>query len=272
MATNSRTSAAPVDTKSWRARRFPGLIALVASQSRSADATERENTARARCLEVLAASLVHELNQSLSTITLEADTCLRLLSADTPDIEAARETTRRTIHDGKRAAAAVQRLWSLFAKTQASSEAVDLNQTAREALVLSAHELQRHGVIVRPELEVALPQVTGDSAQLQQVILSLVVNAAEAMNQVDDRPRELVVSTHKGPGHVRLTVRDAGEGFNPRETDRLFDAFYTTKSDGMGIGLFISRWIIESHGGAIYAVLNDGPGATFSFQIPRREA
>jgi len=224
----------------------------------------------ARCLEVFAASLVHEINQPLSGLVGNAEACLRKLSPTAPDLEGAREAALRTVQEGQRVAAVIQRMWSLFAKTEANNESVDLNEAARAALRLSSQKLDLRQVIARAELEANLPRIAGDSLQLQQVILNLVTNAAEAMDDVHDRPRELVVSTRSLDGHVRLSVRDAGAGFRPGEAERLFDAFYTTKRDGTGIGLFISRWIIENHGGAIQAALNAGPGATFSFLIPYR--
>jgi signal transduction histidine kinase len=146
---------------------------------------------------------------------------------------------------------------------------VDLNEATREVLALSSSELQRGRVIVRAELADDLSSVSGDRVQLQQVVLNLLLNASEAMSQVEDRPRQLVVRTHRDDGDgVRLTVQDAGVGFDPHNLERLFDAFYTTKSGGMGIGLSISRSIIESHHGRLWAAPNDGPGATFSFSLP----
>ncbi len=234
----------------------------------SLDVTERSYRARLVCLEALAASIVHELKQSLSDITGNAGDCLQKLSGHSLNFQLAHDAAVRTMRDANRAAAVIERMGSLFAKTEANNESVDLNQAAREALLLSSRKLQLRGAVVRPELEPDLPRITGDSLQLQQVILNLVMNAADAMNETHDRPRELVVRTQRGEGHVRLSVRDAGSGFEPRAADRLFDAFYTTKADGMGAGLFISRWIIENHRGVISAALNDGPGATFSFSIP----
>jgi|SRR5262245_41668674 len=224
----------------------------------------------ARCLEVFVASLVHEINQPLSGLTGNAEACLRKLSPTALDLEGARDAALRTVQEGQRAAAVIQRMWSLFAKTEANDESVDLNEVAMAALRLLSQKLELRQVIARSELEADLPRIAGDSLQLQQVILNLVTNAAEAMDEVHDRLRELVVSTRSLEGHVRLSVRDAGEGFTPGEAERLFDAFYTTKRDGTGIGLFISRWIIENHGGTLQAALNDGPGATFSFLIPCR--
>jgi signal transduction histidine kinase len=147
---------------------------------------------------------------------------------------------------------------------------VDLNEATREVIALSLSELQRSRVILRAELADDLPPVTGDRVQLQQVILNLLLNASDAMSGVDDRPRQLVIRTERDEGdRVRLTVQDTGVGFEPQAVGRLFEAFYTTKSGGMGIGLSVSRSIIESHHGRLWAAPNDGPGATFSFSIPR---
>lgn len=148
---------------------------------------------------------------------------------------------------------------------------MDLNDATREVTSLTLSELQRNRVILRQELADNLPLITGDRIQLQQVILNLLRNACDAMSAVDDRPRELFVTTELGDGDgVRLSVKDAGVGFKPETAARLFQAFYTTKNDGMGIGLSISRSIIEAHRGRLWATVNNGPGVTFSFSIPSR--
>jgi PAS domain S-box-containing protein len=233
--------------------------------------SELAHVARAQSLGVLTASIAHEVNQPLSGIITNANTCLRMLAADPPNVDGARETARRTIRDGNRAADVVTRLRALFSKKEATTELVDLNEAAREVITLSSSELQRSRVILRPELAEDLPPVTGDRVQLQQVILNLLRNASDAMSGVDDRPRRLVIRTERDEDdHVRLTVQDTGVGFEPQAVGRLFEAFYTTKSGGMGIGLSVSRSIIESHHGRLWAAPNDGPGATFSFSIPRR--
>jgi signal transduction histidine kinase len=165
----------------------------------------------------------------------------------------------------------ITRLRALFAKKDATIESVDLNEVTREVIALSWSELQRSRVILRTELADDLPPVTGDRVQLQQVILNLLLNASDAMSGVDDRPRRLVIRTGRDErDRVRLTVQDAGVGLEPQSVERLFEAFYTTKSGGMGIGLSVSRSIIERHQGRLWAAPNDGPGATFSFSIPRR--
>ena len=163
---------------------------------------------------------------------------------------------------------------ALFSKKAAATETVDLNEATREVLSLVYGDLLRNKVILRAELEDAYPLlVTGDRVQLQQVILNLVRNAWDAMSEVNDRPRDLHIRVDLDQhGRARLTVRDAGSGFGLENAERLFDAFYTTKPGGMGMGLSLSRSIIESHGGKLCAQVNDGAGATFSFSIPRHAA
>jgi PAS domain S-box-containing protein len=218
----------------------------------------------------LTASIAHEINQPLSGIITNANTCLRMLAADPPNVDGARETARRTIRDGNRASDVITRLRALFSKKDASTESVDLNEATREVIALSSSKLQKNKVILGLELADDLPFVTGDRVQLQQVILNLLVNASDAMSTVDGRPRKLLIKTEQDEGdRVRLTVKDTGVGFDPETAGRLFDAFYTTKDDGMGVGLSVSRSIIESHHGRLWAVQNDGPGATFAFSVPR---
>jgi signal transduction histidine kinase len=218
---------------------------------------------------VLTASIAHEVNQPLSGIITNASTCLRMLSADPPNIEGARETARRTIRDGNRASDVITRLRTLYSKKDPQFELMDLNQAIREVISLSLSDFQRKRVILRYELADDLPPVPGDRIQLQQVILNLLRNAWDAMSTIDDCPRELLISTQRDEGDcVRLSVRDTGVGFTSQPADKLFEPFYTTKADGMGIGLSISRSIIEAHRGRLWATANDGPGATFSFAIP----
>jgi PAS domain S-box-containing protein len=232
--------------------------------------SELSRVARVTSLGVLTASIAHEVNQPLSGIVTNASTCLRMLAADPPNVDGARETARRTIRDGNRASEVITRLRALYGKKEPTIESVDLNEAAREVIALSLSELQRNRVILRPELADDLPPVTGDRVQLQQVILNLIRNGSDAMSSVDDRPRQLLIRTEQDEGdRVSLTVQDAGTGFDPQAVDRLFEGFYTTKNDGMGIGLSVSRSIIESHHGRLWATLNNGPGAAFSFSIPR---
>ena len=224
---------------------------------------------RVTSLGVLTASIAHEVNQPLSGIITNASTCLRMLASDPPNVEGALETARRTIRDGNRASDVITRLRALFGRKDPTAEAVDLNEATREVIALSFSELQSNRVMLRTELAEDLPPVTGDRVQLQQVILNLLRNASDSMSGVDDRPRQMVIRTERDEGdRVRVTVQDAGVGIAPHVVDKVFDALYTTKSDGMGIGLSVSRSIIESHRGRLWATPNDGPGATFAFSIP----
>ncbi|HUO16687.1 MAG TPA: ATP-binding protein [Verrucomicrobiae bacterium] len=230
---------------------------------------ELANVARATSLGVLTASIAHEVNQPLSGIITNASTCLRMLSADPPNIEGARETVRRTIRDGNRLSEIITRLRTLYSKKELTLESMDLNEAAREVTALSSNEIQRNGLTLRQEFAESLPPILGDRIQLQQVILNLLRNAVDAMSNVNDCPRELLVRTERDGGNqVRLSVKDSGIGFAPQAADKIFQAFYTTKTDGMGIGLSISRSIIEAHQGRLWATRNDGPGSTFSFSIP----
>jgi PAS domain S-box-containing protein len=233
--------------------------------------SELARVARVASLGALTASIAHEVNQPLSGIVTNASTCLRMLAADPPNLEGARETAQRTIRDGNRATDVIKRLRALFTKSKATTELLDLNEAAREVLALSLGDLHRNRVILEAKLASVLPPVTGDRVQLQQVILNLLQNASDAMSSISDRPRRLLIRTEQDDGdHVRVTVQDAGVGFPAQDVGRLFDAFYTTKDNGMGIGLSVSRSIVEKHHGRMWAVPNDGPGATVSFSIPCR--
>ena len=224
---------------------------------------------RVASMGTLTASIAHEVNQPLSGIVTNANTCLRMLSAEPPNVAGALETARRSIRDGHRATDVIARLRALFTKKVTAREPVDLNEAAREVVALSLNELQRNRVTLRTELASDLPLINGDRIQLQQVILNLLMNASAAMSAVEDRPRRLVIRTeHDRANCIHLSVQDVGVGIKDEDKDRLFEAFYTTKANGMGIGLSVSRSIIESHDGQLWARSNDGPGATFAFSIP----
>src|SRR3954470_19459655 len=243
----------------------------LSEEARDKARSELAHVARVMSLGTLAASIAHEINQPLSGITTNASTCQRMLAATPPNIEGALETARRTLRDAGRASEVIMRLRALFDRKETATESVDLNEATREVIALSLSGLQRGGVLVRAELADDLPLVTGDRIQLQQVVLNLTRNASEAMSTVDDHPRHLLITTDRdGRDQVRLSVKDVGVGFEPQAADRLFEGFYTTKNDGMGIGLSVSRSIIDSHHGHLWAAKNDGPGSTFSFSIPRR--
>jgi C4-dicarboxylate-specific signal transduction histidine kinase len=232
--------------------------------------SELAHVARVMSLGALTASIAHEVNQPLSGIITNASTCMKMLDADPANVDGARETAKRTIRDGRRAADVITRLRALFTKKEAATELVDLNEATREVIALSLSELERNSVITRTELADELPFIRGDRVQLQQVIINLLRNGSDAMSDVHDRPRELLFRTGLDESDcVCLSVRDAGTGFDPQTLDQLFRSFYTTKADGMGIGLSVSRSIIENHRGRLWATPNDGAGVTFSFSIPR---
>ena len=224
---------------------------------------------RVSTLSALTASIAHEVNQPLSGIVTNASTCLRMLDANPANLEGARETARRTIRDGNRASEVISRLRALFSKKGGSFEPFDLNEAAKEVIALSVSELQRNRVIVQTDLAHQLPSVLGDRIQIQQVILNLIRNGSDAMSTVADRSRELLIKTENDEsGAVRLSIKDTGTGINPDIEEKLFEAFHTTKGDGMGIGLSVSRSIMESHQGRLWAIPNEGPGATFNFSLP----
>jgi PAS domain S-box-containing protein len=256
---------------------FVGALQDVTDSIRAEEALNRARfelaqVSRITTVGTLTASIAHEINQPLSGIITNAGTCLRLLDAVPPDIDGARETARRTIRDGNRASDVITRLRALFSHQEFALEPLDLNDATREVLALSSNDLQRNRVILQSDLAVDLPHVTGDRVQLQQVILNLLRNASDAMAGVNDRPRHVLVRTvREDRDHVRLAVRDAGVGLPPQGLASLFDAFFTTKSDGMGMGLFVSRSIVERHKGRLWAEPNHGgPGATFAFSMPCR--
>ncbi len=225
---------------------------------------------RAMTMGELAASIAHEVNQPIAGVVTNANACLRWLARDTPDLGEAREAVRRIVRDGNRASEVIGRIRALVGKTGTAKERLDLNGAIREAIALVQGEVRRARVALRTELAGELPPVLGDRVQLQQVVLNLITNGIEAMSAVADRSRELIIRTTRGENdEVRIAVQDSGVGLDAETEKRIFDAFYTTKSGGMGMGLSISRSIVEDHGGRLWAVPNDGPGATFQFTLSK---
>lgn len=255
-----------------------GIMAIVEDIT-SRKATEeslRLTQARlARAAEVataaeLSVSIAHEVNQPLSGIITNANTCLRMLGAEPPNLEGARETARRTLRDGNRASDIVTRLRALFNKRSPTLEMVDLNEAAQEVIALSWSAIQANQIVLQTRFAGDLPSVKGDRVQLQQVILNLIQNGIDAMTEVDDRTRQLLIMTEQDEDdRVWLAVKDTGIGLAPEAMARMFDSFYTTKTNGMGVGLTISRSIVETHQGRLWAEPNDGPGTAFFFSIPR---
>jgi PAS domain S-box-containing protein len=243
--------------------------ALRRSQAYLAEAqAELAEVTRVTALGELAASIAHEISQPVAAIVTNAAAGLRWLSGASPDLDEAREAIRRITRDGKRAGNVISQMRSLFKKTGAAKDRLDLNEVIEEVVILTESEARRNQVVWRNELAANLPPVLGHRAQLQQVLVNLILNAIEAMASVEDRERVLLVRTQPDEAsQVRVTVQDSGIGFDPQNAERIFNAFHTTKAGGMGMGLSISRSIVESHGGQLWARLNDGPGATFQFTI-----
>lgn len=231
--------------------------------------SELAHITRVSTLGELAASIAHEVNQPLAGIITNASTCLRMLAADPPDIEGATKTAQRSIRDGNRASEVIRRLRGLYRKQGFAAEAVDLNEAAQEVIAICTHDLQRRDIMLAVSLDSALQPVIGDRIQLQQVILNLVLNAAEAVEDSDRRPRQIFIETSETSRQmVQFSVRDTGRGLTADDVDRIFEAFYTTKPNGMGIGLSVSKSIIDRHEGKIWARPGDSGGAVFAFSIP----
>ena len=231
--------------------------------------TELAHVSRLMTMGEMTASIAHEVNQPLTAIVTNADAGLRWLQRPKPNIGEVRTALERIIEDGKRGSEVIKRIRSLLRKTNTHKEPLNINEVVQEVAALACREAQKRGIFLRTELGAALPPVEGDRVQLQQVILNLVMNGLEASEGVTDRPRELVIRTQlHAPDAVLVAVQDAGVGLDPEHLPRLFEAFFTTKRGGMGMGLSISRSIIEAHRGRLWATRNAGPGATFQFVLP----
>jgi len=217
----------------------------------------------------MTASVAHEVNQPIAAAVTNAGACLRWLAAQPPDMEKARQALGRIVKDGKRASEVIGRIRALVKKMPQRTVRFDINDAIIEVIALTQSELQRNPVELRTRLSNDLPLVSADRVQLQQVILNLIVNAVDAMSGVGERPRELVVESGRdNPNDVFVEVRDSGPGLDSTDLDRMFDSFYTTKPDGMGMGLSISRSIVEAHGGQLRATPNEPYGAVFRFTLP----
>jgi PAS domain S-box-containing protein len=253
---------------------FVGAVTDITSHRRAeAELHEAQanlaHVTRVTALGELAASIAHEVNQPLAAVVTNAAACLRWLDREPANLKEARSTVQSIVEDGNRAGEVIQRVRALANKTADQKAPLQINDVVNEVVSLVQHELSSHRVALRLELAPALPPVLADRIQLQQVILNLVINGIEAMQPVKERPRELVIRTLQDEtSHVLVTVSDVGVGVAAENADRLFDAFFTTKSSGMGMGLSICRSIVNAHGGRLSASGNGGPGATFQFTLP----
>jgi C4-dicarboxylate-specific signal transduction histidine kinase len=242
---------------------------MLASEALQEAQAELAHVNRVTTMGQLAASIVHEINQPLAAMVTNVHAALRWLGAQPSDLEEVRQSLDDVIRDGKRAGDVIGRIRALIKKAPPQKDAMEINGAILEVIALTRGEVMRNGVSLQTRLAEGLPLIQGDRVQLQQVILNLIINAIEAMSGVSDGSRELLIGTAKDvSGSVLVAVQDSGPGLKPESVDHLFDAFYTTKPSGMGMGLPICRSIIEAHGGRVWASRTAGRGATIQFTVP----
>ena len=229
---------------------------------------ELTHVTRVTTLGEMTASIAHEIKQPLAAVVTNGSACLRWLAGESPNLDEAREAAQRVIRDGNRANDVITRISGLLRKTDTPKAPLDINEAIQEVVLLARNDAARKGVRLLLELTAGLPPVFGDRVQLQQVALNLVMNGVEAMASLDDRPRELLIQSRLPESdQVLIAVQDRGDGIDHENLEKIFNAFYTTKSQGMGMGLAISRSIVENHGGRLWAAPNEGPGVTFQFTL-----
>ena len=253
---------------------FSKITRDLTERKRATEALEATRAELARMNRVMtmgeiAASIAHEVNQPLTAVVANANACSRMLAVESPDLDEVRAAVVDIAEAGTRAGAIISRIRALLKKETPEKTKLDLNEVVQQVLPLTSGELGKKRVSVQMELLPGLPQVRGDRVQLQQVILNLIMNGIEAMTSITDRPRVLLLRTQAcESGSLSVAVQDSGAGLDPENTARIFDTFFTTKCNGIGMGLSICRSIIENHGGRLWAEPNNGPGATFQFTLP----
>jgi C4-dicarboxylate-specific signal transduction histidine kinase len=268
----------PVLNETGEVAEYIGKIIDVTERKQAEEAmhsaqTELAQFSRAIVMGELAASIAHEVNQPLAAVVTSGNAGLTWLAGAAPNLEEARVCLERIIRDGKRAADVIARIRALLSQTEMSKERLDINEAIQEVAALAQAELRRNAVALRMDLTADLPPILGDRVQLQQVMLNLIMNGIEAMSMVMDRPAELMITTQRHEADaVRVRVADCGAGIDSERMKRIFDRFYTTKVGGLGMGLSISRSIIEAHGGRLWATQNAGPGAMLQFTLPIYDA
>jgi PAS domain S-box-containing protein len=265
----------PLLDEQGRVLRWYGTRTNIEDRKRAEEAyakaqAELAHVTRVMTMGELAASIAHEVNQPLSGVVINGNTCLRWLAANPPNLDEARGAANRIVRDGKRAGDVIARIRALATKSGSTSERLNINESVQEVIGLARDEVRRKGVKLKTQLADQLPDVMGDRVQLQQVLLNLMMNAVDAMSMVEDRARELVIKTQADEeGQVQVSVRDSGIGLDEAGREKIFTPFYSTKAAGMGMGLSISRSIIQNHGGRLWAEPNEGPGTSFHFTVPR---
>jgi len=264
----------PVLEASGDLLQFVGSSMDISASKRAEEALRQAQADLARVNRVttmgeLTASLAHEVNQPIAAAVTNANTCLRWLTRDDPDLQEAREAASRIVKDATRAAGIISRVRLLFKKGTLRHELVDVNEAIREMIVLLRSEATRYNITVRIELAPDLPRIMGDRVQLQQVLMNLIVNSIDAMKEADGA-RELAVKSQRTEKEVLVSVSDTGVGLPPQQAEEIFNAFFTTKPHGTGMGLRISRSIVESHGGRLWAAHNSPRGASFHFALPTK--
>jgi PAS domain S-box-containing protein len=267
----------PVLSASGDLVEFVGTVIDVTERKRAENALNKAQAdlahiSRITTMGELTASIAHEVNQPLAAVVTNGNACLRWLAADPPNFDEARVAIHRIVRDGNRASEVIARIRTLVKKGESVAHRLDVNDTIREMVALTRSEVDRRGASLQTNLAANLPSVMGDRVQLQQVLLNLIINALDAMSALTDRPRVIRIRTNAAElKSILVAVEDSGVGLDPQQAARLFDAFYTTKTEGLGMGLSISRSIVEAHGGRLWAAPNEGPGATFQFTLPVEE-
>jgi signal transduction histidine kinase len=250
---------------------FVGTVMDVTERRRAEE--ERQALAHANRITTmgqLTASIAHEVNQPIAAVVTNAQAALRCLNMQPSDPEEVRQALDRIVRNGRRAGEVISRIRALVAKAAPRNDRFDINEVILDVVALTRSELRGSGTSLQTQLAEGLPLILGDRVQLQQMMLNLILNAVEAMTESRERSRELLIKTEQdGPGDVVVAVQDSGPGLKPESVDRLFDAFYTTKPDGMGMGLSICRSIIEAHGGRVWATANAPHGAVLQFTLPQ---